>query len=78
MHESGGDRVRCDVQARGEVTGRERLDVVVPKGVRNCGEESVNKICRVASTEYLPTVNVQASPTTHQQLHSAHAQEYMT
>ena len=43
MHESGGDRVRCDVQVRGEVRGRERLDVVVPKGVRNCGEESVNK-----------------------------------
>ena len=34
--ESGSDRVSCDVQARGEVRSRDRLDVVLPKGVWNC------------------------------------------
>ena len=51
--ESGGDGVRCDIKARGEVEvrGKKRLDVVVSKGVWNCGEEWVNKTLRVPSTE---------------------------
>ena len=34
-----------DVKARGEVelSGKERLNVFVPKGVWNCGEERVNR-----------------------------------
>ena len=34
-----------------EVRGRKRLDVIVSKGVWNCGEEWVNKTFRVPSTE---------------------------
>ena len=51
--ESGGDGVRYDIKARGEVEvrGRRRLDVVVSKGVWNCGEEWVNKTFRVPPTE---------------------------
>ena len=51
-NESGGDGVRCDIKARGEVEGhRERLDVVVSKGVWNCGKEWFNETFRVPSTE---------------------------
>ena len=52
--ESGGDGVRCDIRARGEVEvrGRKRLPgVVVSKGVWNCGEKWVNKTFRVPSTK---------------------------
>ena len=59
--ESEGDGVRFDIKARGEVEVRvrkrfrvpptERLDVVVSKGVWNCGEEWVNKTFRVLPTE---------------------------
>ena len=50
--ESGGDGIRYDIKARGEVEvrGRKQLDVV-SKGVWNCGEEWVNKTFRVPSTE---------------------------
>ena len=34
-----------------EVRGRKRLDVLVSKGVWNCGEEWVNKTFRVPPTE---------------------------
>ena len=51
--ESGGDGVRYDIKARGEVEviGRKRLDVVVSKGVWDCAEEWVTKPFRVPSTE---------------------------
>ena len=50
--EFGGDGVRYDIKARGvvEVRGRKRLDVVVSKGVWNCGEEWSGSI-RIPSTE---------------------------
>ena len=51
---SGGLGVMLRLEERLRLGGRGRLDLFVPKGVWNCGEEEwVNKTFRVSPTEYV-------------------------